>query len=175
MAVAKKNKDSFDQIMGLTLTMSASNTLSFSEVAIGMSIFDYAALIISRIEYFFDSTTVIANLVASADVLYCAITGSDGIADLEIQRPEVYDLVQLSVMASGTPASAGVIQMPFVHDFSQMEGGGLLVPAQNLFLAGLTSGFTVAGIMKARIYYRVKALDASDFIELAQRLRVLTT
>ena len=46
-----KQKDVFDQFMVFSVTQSGVDALTFGEIALGMSIFDYAALIISRIEY----------------------------------------------------------------------------------------------------------------------------
>lgn len=167
-------KDLFDQFMWMQTTMSAANALTFGEVTLGMSIFEYAALIITRIEYKL-SRPSFAELVVNADQVSMAVTGSDSIADLELNRPEVYDAAHYAVAVSGTPATAQLMPLPIVHDFTTMSGGGLLVPAQNVFFGIDSVGAAGALTALARVYYHVKALSATDFIELVQRLRVLST
>lgn len=174
--MAKVNlQDNYEQFMSLGTTMSAANTLTFSQVTVGISIFDYAAFLISRIEYIADSATVLAELLDSADVLYMAVTGSDGIADLEISRPEVYDLAQISLTKTTVAGNGQYVCQPIVHDFTSMAGGGILVPAGNMYFGLLSNGFAGAGSAKARVWYRVKPLEAADYLELAQRLRVLSS
>lgn len=167
-------KDLYDQFMHLAVVMSAMNVITFSRVALGMSIFDYAALIISRIEYDLGYTHF-AEFVTAADHAEMAITGADDLPNLVIDQAEVYDMAAYSVAVSGAPASFQVMQQPIIHDFSGMKGGGLLIPAQDLFLGMNTAGFAAPGSCVARVYYTVKALAAADFIELVQRLRVLST
>ena len=167
-------KDLYDQFMVMSVVQDVALALVFGRVALGMSLFDYAGLIISRIEYDF-GRTVIGSLASNADFSEIAITGSDKIADLDIGRPEVYDRVAINIGTSGVPAVVFPIEKPMVHDFSNMQGGGLLIPAQDLFIASLNGGYTAGGTASARVYYRVKELSAADFIELVQRLRVLST
>lgn len=170
-----KQKDIYDQFMVLGVTSSAANTLTFSQVSLGISLFDYAALVLSRIEYYLDGATILADLVTSSDILYGAITGSDDLTVLEITSPEVYDMVQVGMTVQGAAGSGNLHISPIVHDFSGHPGGGLLVPAQNVYIGVKTSGFAGAAVLKARVYYRVQELQAADFIELVQRLRVLSS
>ena len=167
-------KDMYDQFLVMSVTMSAADTLTFGEINLGVSIFDYAAFVISRIEYKLARASF-ASLVANADSVAMAVTGSNSITDLGLQRPEVYDQAGYVVGVSGTPATAQIMEQPIIHDFSMMEGGGLIVPAQNIYLGMETTGFASAGSCNARVFFRVKELQAGDFIELVQRLRVLST
>lgn len=167
-------KDIYDQFMYLAVTMSAANTITFGQVSLGMSIFDYAALVLSRIEYDF-AYTKFGELIANSDHAEMAITGSDQLSNLVLDQAEVYDMAAYSVGEAGTPGNATIYQQPLIHDFTGMKGGGLIVPAQNVFLGMNTAGFSAAASCVARVYYTVKALAAADFIELVQRLRVLST
>lgn len=167
-------KDLYDQFMVMKVTQTGANVLTFGQVTLGMSLFDYAGLVISRVEYS-PGRSAYGELIVTVDMLQLAICGSDGIADLAVTRPEVYDYVNLGVAVSGTPASFQVMTDPIIHDFSTMKGGGLLVPAQNIFLGMDSTGFAALQSATARVYFTVKALSASDFIELVQRLRVLST
>lgn len=167
-------KDVYPQFMFLTVTMSAADTLTFGQVAIGASIFEYAGLIVNRIEYSFSRASW-HELNAETDVMWGAICGSDSITDLDLDNPQVYDQIEVFPNISGTPANMIDEVQPVVHDFSSFEGGGLLLPAQDLYVGMSSSGFVAAGALSARVWYRVKALEAADYIELAQRLRVLST
>lgn len=167
-------KDKFDQFMTLSVTMSAANTLTFSEVNVGVSIFDYAAFIISRIEYSL-AVGSLDELKLNADSAEVALTGSDTITSLSLSQTEVYDALVFGVRANASPASSELLPMPVIHDFSNMEGGGLLVPAQNMFVGMTSTDFVGAGFARLRVYYRVLSLEAADFVELVQRLRVIGT
>ena len=169
-----KMKDSYDQFMYLNVTMSAANTLTFSEVSLGLSLFDYAGLIISRIEYFPDDATI-EELAAANDSFRIALTSSNSITSLSQNQPQLYDLVQYAVNTTGTAGNLQQYETPLVHDFTGMSGGGILVPAQNMYIAADSDSLTSAGIASMRVYFRVLQLQAADFVELVQRLRVLST
>jgi len=173
MAKAKM-QDRFDQFMVFSVTQSAADTLTFSTISLGLNIFQYAAIIISRIEYVLQRPAL-AEFATTADAAELAITGSDSIASLDITQPEVYDRVSYRVVDFGTPASAQIDYSPRVKDFTTMSGGGLIVPAQDMYMAMDSTGFAAAQSASARVYYRVEELAAGDFIELVQRLRVLSS
>lgn len=171
-----KQSDKFTQFLYLSVDQAATNTIAFSQLSLGLSFFDYAGLIITRIEYDV-ALGALTYLTANADELFVGLTGSDSIDDLTPNRPEVYDLMRLKVLVSGTPATAGWMKFPIVHDFSAHPGGGILVPAQDLYLGIDSAGFgnytNVSA--SARVWYMVTKLAAADYLEIAQRLRVLST
>lgn len=169
-----KLKDDFEQFMYLNVTMSAADTLTFSEVSLGLSLFDYAGLVIARIEYFPDKASV-GEIVGANDAFRIALTGSNSLTSLSQNQPQVYDLLQISANPTGTPGNFEMYDTPYIHDFTGLGGGGILVPAQNMYIAADTDNFTAAGIASMRVYFRVKQLQAGDFVELVQRLRVLST
>jgi len=173
MAKAKM-QDQFDQFMVFDTTQSAADTLTFSQISLGLNIFSYGALILSRIEYSISRPSMVL-ISAEDDYLEVAITGSDTIDDLSIAKPEVYDRISVNIHHQGTPATAELVYKPIVKDFSTMNGGGLLVPAQDTYLGVDSGSLGTAATASARVYYRVIELDASDYIELAQRLRVLSS
>jgi hypothetical protein len=167
-------KDRFDQFMFLSVTMSAANTLTFSEVAIGGAVFEYAGLIFTRIEYY-PAADLFDDLASSTDTVDIALTGSNGLADLSVDQAQLYDRLSLNAAAFGTPANVIQHALPFVHDFSTMPGGGLMVPAQTLYIGMVTAGFGAATSASVRAYYHIEKLTAADFVELVQRYRILTT
>ncbi len=155
--------------------MSAANTLTFGEIAVGVSIFDYAGFILERVEYKLNRASY-SEVNSAVDEAHVAICGSNSVADIyDTGNPQVYDMVGWEPITAGTPASLIMEHAPIIHDFSSLEGGGLLVPAQNIYIAMQTAGFAAAGTATVRVYYRIIALQANDYLELAQRLRVLST
>ncbi len=167
-------KDKYDQFMYLSVTQSSANTLTFGQLALGMNLFDYAGLIVSKIDYYL-SVLSIAELVANADTIALALSGSDSITALDLSKAEVYDMMELQVAISGTPATAQIVKQPWTHDFSTMEGGGMLLPAQNLYIGVSSAGSAIAIAASMRVYFRIVKLTAQDFVELVQRLRVMST
>lgn len=168
------SKDVFAQYLYMSVTMSAANTLTFAQVSIGMSLFEFAAMVICRIDYE-PAQATIQELTGGADLLDVAITGSNTITTLDQKQNEVYDSLKAKTYVSGTPGVSAPVFEPIVHDFSGMPGGGILVPAQTIYIGMATSGFSAAGVCNARVWYTVKEMQASDYIELVQRLRVLGT
>lgn len=167
-------QDKFDQYMTLGVTMSAANTLTFAEVAVGISLFDYAGFLLTRIEYTPGGASY-HEVLTTADSMTVAVCGSNTITDLNVTRPEVYDRINVITIPNGTPASAWVQTLPEIHDFTGMQQGGILVPAQNVYIGMLSTGFVAAGTCTIRMWYRVLEMTPADYIELAQRLRVLST
>lgn len=166
--------DKFPQFMSLNVVQTAANTLTFAKLSVGVSIFDYSAFIINRIEYHIPVGTF-DLVVADADSLEMGITGSGTIADLATSQSQVYDSAILVASEQGASANFIVQTLPIIHDFSSLPGGGLLVPTGDMWAACDSAGLTGAASFTARVYYQIMALKAEDYIELAQRLRVLTT
>lgn len=166
--------DKYAQFLKMSVTMSAVDTLTFSQLNIGLSMFDYAGLLIRRIEYSLARASYY-EVGTETDVAWLAITGSDQLTSLALSQPQVYDLLEIFGATSGTPATFNALQTPVVKDFVGLPGGGMLVPAQNIYLAMSTSGFVAEGSATARVWYTVEKLSAADYLELAQGLNVLST
>lgn len=169
-----KQKDIYPQFLDMSVTMSAANTLTFSGVSLGLSVFEYAALILNRIE-FQPNKASWQELAAQADYIYLAVTGSNTLVNLNTDQPEVFDYIQIYHHTVGTAGNYTLPMNPIVHDFGDFPGGGMLVPASQFYLGMFTGGFAAAGGGSVRCWYRVITLQAADYLELAQRLRVLGT
>lgn len=170
----RSKKDMFTQVIKLETTMSAANTITYAGITLGTPLFDFAGIVISRIEYF-PGVASIQAIIGASDVFDMAITGSDSLTDFDIGQPEVFDRLRLSLHAVGTAASGNMYIMPNVHDFSNLAGGGLLVPAQEIYLGIDSADFVAAGAGNVRIYYTWHEMQAADYLELVQRLRILST
>ncbi len=170
----RNRKDLFDQTLFMQMTETAANTLSFAQLAVGVSIFDYAAFIISRIEYYWNPGAL-AGIDADQDSITVALTGSGSITVLDRSQPQVYDLASWIGALDGTAATMARYESPTIHDFAAMKGGGLLVPAQDMFIAVLGNGQATARTGTILAYYSVMELAAADYLEVAQKYRVIST
>lgn len=169
-------KDQYPQFMRMFVTQSAANTLTFAKVGLSTPLFEYAGLLLSRIEYYFFASGQ-DLMTTSQDDIDLAVTGSDTISDLGVERPEVYDKIRLQRFDAGAAANNVVSfqYMPEVHEFTGFPSGGILVPLQDIYLGIDSSGLASATSGAVRLYYQTIELKAEDYIELAQRLRVLST
>jgi len=169
-----KVSDKYAQFFFMSVTMSAANTLTFAKLALGISMFDYAGLLIHRVEYS-PSIATLNDLNGVNDQITFAVTGSGSIAALGGDQAEVYDRLTIGAVVAGAAGSTFHQQTPFVQDFATLPGGGVLVPAQDIYFAAVSSGMAAAGVGNCRVYYTVQQLQATDYLELVQRLRVLST
>lgn len=151
-----------------SVLMSAANTLTFQQIRFGMGIFAGTALIISKIEWFI--LAPIAELIAAADSIRIAMTNRDDLAAIDADNMNVLVLKVMNMMSSGTPANAALFEQPLVSDYSTLPGGGLIVPANPMFIALTSVGLTTAAEVDAIMYYTTKTLADADYIELVQSL-----
>jgi hypothetical protein len=167
-------RDVFAQFMRMSVTCTAANTLSFARVVLGTVLFEYAALILHRIEYDI-SADARGEMTADGDNITVAITGSDTIGTLQSDQPEVYDFVIITQHDYGVAAVGDVSLKPIVHDFTTMPGGGMMVPFQDIYIGLNSTGLASAATARLRAWWTIKELGPQDFLELVQRLRVLST
>lgn len=165
-------KDLYTNFAFGSVTASAANVLTFAQIISGVSIHEKVAWIIHRVEYYFSALTI-ADMDNTADLLQVALTGSDSLASLEVDEARIYDKLDYLTRHDGTAASAQYIEQPFIHDYSQMPGGGLLIPPHPLFCAIVSTGFTIAVVAVARIYFTYKSLTSEEFWELVQTRQVV--
>lgn len=167
-----KAKESYSQIGYLAVTESAANTLTFNGLSVFSNVLGQKGMIIHRADYAISSTTL-GVLAASQDGFQVGLAGSDALTTIALDDPEVYDYVFLSRRDYGTAASALILQFPIKRDFTQLPGGGLLVPADRLY--GYFEGVNLSnpGGVTIRFWYTIIDLSAADYLELAQSMRVL--
>lgn len=148
------------------------NTLSFGELATFVSIFEKKAFLINRVEYFWNVPAMI-EFDAETDNAAFGLSTSDTFdtAGLGVSQIFDYNMLLLNLQAAGV--SGEVIWEPYVKDLSTLPGGGSLVPCRPIFLWCATSGFTVAGVLEARIYFTVVDLKADEYWELVEATRLV--
>lgn len=166
-------KDLFVNQAYLEVVESGANTLTFNKLETGVSIHEKVGWVISRIDY--DMAVAIANFGAEGDEVRFGLCTSDAISVASLAQSAVIDFNKLTRHDIGTAASGFLTKQPFQKDFSNLPGGGILVPPNPLFAwvqgAALTSAMTV----RARMFYTVKVLKLEDFWELVELRRMIGT
>lgn len=166
--MSDKRTDKYVNIVTRAFTMSAANTLTFSELQLGFNLFDKIGLVVHRLEYEFSS---IGQMTTTADSFQIALTTSDKIVGLGSDQIEVIDVGVLYRHDFGAAASGQMLFYPYVHDFSMLPGGGLLVPPKPLYVAMLTGGFATAATGVLRVYFTMQPLADTEYLELLETRR----
>lgn len=166
---AKTVKDIYSNRAFETVTMSAANTLTFEQIQFGVGLFQGTALILNRIEWFPLGATIL-ELVAVADHLEFALTNRDDLANLNPTNQSVLVRKRIQAVMVGAVVSLEHIVTPLVSDLSGLPGGGLILPANPLYIGALTAGYANAAIVRAVLYFQFKQLTDAEYIELLQTI-----
>ena len=163
-------KDEFANVIAYDLTLSAANTLTFSEIIIGLNIYDKVALVIHRFE-FEPKEAALNEMTAAGDSIAGALVSSNQISGLTPDNIEVIDRRKIFRLDMGTAGSGQILEQPITSDFSEMPGGGLLVPPKPLYWAGDSTGLASAAGMILRLYFTIKQLSDAQYLELLETRR----
>lgn len=150
---------------------SAANTLTFKEIQTNVSIFDKAAWIIHRIEWYLDNTAL-GLLGASDDKIEVALTASNAITTLALSNASVIDKFEVGiryVSAAGFAYKA----LPDSRDFSALPGGGLIIAPRPLFIAVKGTSIASAVTASMRFYFTQIELAADSYLELIDFYRIV--
>lgn len=165
-------KDTYAQIAFLTVTEAAANTLTFGGLSVFSNVLSQQAMIVHRIEYEFNITSL-TYMSGTGDGMVFGLAGSDTISAITMADPQVYDENRFALWYMGTPATIKWQETPIVRDWTGMPGGGKLVPADRLYI--YLQGISLANpaTVVARVHFTLLEMSASEYLELAQSLRVL--
>lgn len=168
MPVGKTDK--YANILQESVTMSATDTLTFQEINIGLNIFDKVGLLLHRIQ-FDPAVSFFGEMVAITDYVRMALSQSNTISSLSINERAVIDLLELGVVAHGTPASAALVEVPLTRSYTDLPGGGILIAPRPLYFALSSSGFAAPLTVVMRVYFTIIQLKDSDYLELIESRR----
>lgn len=154
----------------ISVTESGTNTLTFGRLTTGISTFSRQAFLIHRVMWYFADRH---ELVADDDYVQAALSTSNKFTGIGLDDPSVIITREWHSNYSGTPANQWHYQVPDTDDFSTLPGGGILVPANPIFLAVTGSSMTGAVTVTIRIDFTVIELKADEFIELVESLRMI--
>jgi hypothetical protein len=174
MAMKKATGDKFANLAYLTVTESGTDTLTFAQLQLASNLMsEKAALIIHRAEFTITNPAVLNSTTDYTDV---ALTLSDRVTLLyDFSQPELLFYKRIQRIDFGTAAAASLYQWPMELDFTQLPGGGLLVPADRLYIGIKSGGSSGANGATMRLFYTVMSLDTTDYWELIDARRVMTT
>lgn len=151
------------------VTLSAANTLTFQQIRFGMGLFQGTAIIVNRIDWHLDMVTV-HEIITNGDEVRMALTNRDDITALAMDNMNVLAMNEVTAIVVGTVVGIMHFRNPIVQDFSNLPGGGLIIPANPLFIGAVSLGITAAITVQAVMYYQTKVLADADYIELVQSL-----
>jgi hypothetical protein len=166
--------DKFANIAFLTVTESAGTTLTWAQLALVANLqSEKSALIIHRAEM---SVGDIAQLNSSGDYVDFGLSLSDRVTSIsDLSQPEMLFWNSIRRQDIGTAATGVYIEFPIIRDFTALPGGGLLVPADRLYVGIKGTGTGAAMVVYMRLYYTVQPLATADYWELIEARRVMTT
>lgn len=160
-----RNLDKYTNRAFATITMSAANTLTFEQVRFAVGLFQGVAVLIHAVHYYPDNNTV-REIVAATDYCEFGLTLSNKITQLDPLDQSVLGLRRFTGIAAATE----IFKNPVILDFSTMPEGGILVPANPIFMAMMSGGFAGAGLARAQIFFTFVQMADSDYLELLQTI-----
>jgi hypothetical protein len=154
----------------IQVTESATGTLTFTRLTTGVSLFNRQGFLISRIDWYMPSSSLI---IASTDYVQAALTTSNKMSGLGLDDPAVVSMREWHGYLYGTAANFFIHQLPDTEDLSGMPGGGLLIPADPIFLAIEGVSLSAVASVSARIYFTVIDLKTDQYLELVESVRMI--
>lgn len=164
IAARKGKKDAYANLAYASVTHSAANTLTFSQIQFAVGLFQGIALLLHRV-FWFPGAATLREVVTVADDLQMAITTSNRIsAILDMRDPAVI----VSKRLIGIGVAVEPREIPMISDFTALPGGGRLMPANPVYLASAATGFAAAQNVTCCMEFTFVELQAADYLELIQ-------
>ena len=165
-------KDEFSQIGYISVAQSAANVLTFGGMTIMTSFLASSAMILHQVEYQLTASDY-ALMTTAGDLITVGLSGSNSMTAVALSDPEVYDRRTQVRNDWGVAASGGLETGPVITDFTNLPGGGVLVPADRIYGYVDSNGLAAAIGVEFRFRFTVLELTSVQYLELAQALRVL--
>lgn len=165
--MAKMKRDVFVNRAIERVTMSAANTLTFQQINFAAGIFQGVAVLLHRVTFNI-GLTAYREMVAVNDSFTVALTVSRQLADLNMTNAEIIVRRQRAAILVGAIVNLIHTSDDITVDLTQLPGGGILIPANPIYLAMLTTSLTTEGVCDCEILFTFKELADADYIELIQ-------
>lgn len=161
-----KSMDTYANVFAGTITESAANTLTFSELQTGLNIFDKVGLLVNRIEW--DVNDVLDEVAGSGDGVNLGLSASNAWSTVSLTERSVIQVVRQRRKDMGTPATAEYLEEILTYDFSELPGGGLLITPRPLY--AFVQGVSLANPVTVtfRMYFTVIQLKGEEYFELLE-------
>lgn len=163
--MAKVSSEKYANVAFGTVTMSAANTLTFAQILFGVGLFEGKALVVHRVG-FYPSVATEREVVTAADSYIMALTTSNRLTALDLSEPAVV----IWKRRVGIGVAVESVNQPHEIDFTQLPGGGKLLPANPIFIGMTSLGFAAAGSMTVRIEFTFVELSPQDYLEVIQSM-----
>lgn len=165
----------FSSMATIQVMESAANTLTFKKLETGIDLMEQTAWLITRLEWFLSNLDA-ATFNGDRDSLSLGLCASNAVPDItDLSNPAVIDFMQVIRLDIGA-AATGVFEVkPYVREFTNVSGGGLLVPPNPLYAAAKGNGLTSATTNLVRIYYTQITLKADEYFNLWQSRRIISS
>lgn len=162
--MAKAMMDKYSNLAYGLVTMSAANTLTYSQIQMGVGLFQGIAMVLHRVRWW-PTPAALREMATGGDSMHCAITTSNRLT-------EITDVNEPAVIASygwvGVGANVEPQIRPVFSEFTSLPGGGKLIPANPLWIAMVSQGFVAAGAMRAHLEFSFVELGSDEYLELLQ-------
>ena len=172
MAKSMSLSDNYVSQAVFDVTESAANTLTFEKLTTGLSVYDQIGWVICRVKYAL-GVSAQALFNATGDTLSAALTMTNSLSGLGDADPQIYDYIRIQRTDFGTAANAIMTDLEYIHDFSGLPGGGLLVLPEPLYLGVAGLSLSGAAQVVAKIYFKAIELTQQDYFNLVQARQLL--
>jgi len=171
--MASKSKDIYAQFAALNVEEAVANAGVYVKFAFPFSIMDKMALLINRIEYILRANSAYNS---SGDSMVAGISVGTNLADVEdVTNPLIVDSVKRTRIDQGTPATCLYLTDPFIKDFSDLPGGGILIAPNPLYAFVKGAGLGAVAACGIRLYYTYRELGTDEYWQLVESRRVITS
>lgn len=170
--MAKAATDQFANFFVISVTESAANTLTFKKLETGISLFEKVAWILHRVEYLVPDDATYFN--GTGDNLSFGLSTTDQLTTAAITNAAIVDWNQIKRTDWGTAASMWLDRQPYVRDFMDLPGGGLILPPNPVYAWLKGSGLASAADLTVRGYYTNLQLTPDQYWELVESRRVIS-
>lgn len=167
----KASTDKFANKFYGAVTESAANTLTFTEIQTNVDIFAKRAWILHRLEWYAPPATL-DMLLAAADALTFALTSSNKLTTLGLDAAGVIDYGEISPFVA-TYVAASLQYKPFIRDFGNLPGGGLIIAPRPLYVAAKGVSVAAASTWQCRGYFTQLEMSADEYLELVDFYRIV--
>lgn len=151
-------EDRFANIFSVEVTLSAANTLTFSEMQFGITLRDKLAIVIDQV-FIFMTAGDLSLFTANADRATFAITNSDAMTDITDYGDRRNMIIkQISRSDFGTAASGAMIQMPLTESFSPP----MIALPTRMFFAADSAGLGNPLVARLRMHFRTVPITSEQ-------------
>lgn len=163
----EKRADEYANIYQITLTESATNTLTYTEINMGLTLFQKKAILVSRIVIDW-GMVAIAALSDVSDTLIIGLCQNNQPTSIALSDSSTIWKTQKAGMKYGTPANYVIEDVVSVFDLSDIPGGGEFIVPSPLY--GAIQGASLGGAQTVtmRLYFNVVDLKPDEYIELLE-------